>query len=218
MRTGVVAINRGMTSIFSEDGVRHQVTILEFNDCQVVEHKTVEKNGYNALLLGAVNKDVKKDYKSSPRITKPLACFYAKANIVPKTVLKEFRISSENFLDIGHHINPDHFNEGQYVDATSTSIGKGFAGAMKRWNFRGLEASHGVSISHRSHGSTGGRQDPGKVFKGKKMAGQLGNKRITIQNLQVMLIDNDTRIIAIKGSVPGVKGSYVFIKDAIKKS
>lgn len=171
----------------------------------------MQKDGYTALLVGA--KNVKPSKKS-----KPLRQIFANLKLEPKAYLKEFRVLESNLIDVGMFIKAEHFNIGQFVDITGDTIGKGFAGGMKRHNFRGLEASHGVSVSHRSHGSTGGRQDPGKVFKNKKMAGHMGDKQCTIQNLQVVAIDEEQQIIMIKGSVPGSKGSYVYIKDAVKKS
>jgi large subunit ribosomal protein L3 len=208
IRTGLIAKKLGMTSIFNDSGIRSIVTFLQVKECQVVSHKTIEKHGYNALVVGAF---------SAKKTNKPLKQFFANIKITPKIKLKEFRISEDNFIDVGCELSVSHFSDGQFVDVTATSIGKGFAGAMKRHNFRGLEASHGVSVSHRSHGSTGGRQDPGKVFKNKKMAGHLGAARVTIQNLCVISRDIDKGIIMVKGSVPGSKGSFVYIKDAIKK-
>jgi len=211
MKTGVVVKKIGMTSLFTEDGARFPVTFLQMIDCQVVGHKTVDKDGYVALLIGAKN-------TKASKLSKPLREMFAKVKIEPKAILKEFRVGEEDLLDIGSLITVDHFAIGQFVDVTGVTIGKGFAGGMKRHNFRGLEASHGVSVSHRSHGSTGGRQDPGKVFKNKKMAGHMGSARCTIQNLKVVGIDENSQIIMVKGSVPGAKGSTAYLRDSIKKS
>jgi large subunit ribosomal protein L3 len=211
MRTGLVAKKIGMSSMFNEKNQRCTLTFLKVEDCQVVDHRTVEKNGYSALVIGVNN------IKSS-KLSKPMRQVFANVKIECKAKLKEFRISDNNFLDIGAHLNSEHFTIGQFVDVTGTTIGKGFAGCMKRHNFKGLEASHGVSISHRSHGSTGGRQDPGKVFKNKKMAGHMGNVQVTMQNLQIMDVDKEKNIIMVSGNIPGSKGSYIYIKDAIKKT
>ncbi|WCR56068.1 50S ribosomal protein L3 [Rickettsia asembonensis] len=210
MRTGIIAQKIGMTSVFNDKGERISLTLVKVDDCQVVGHKTLEKHGYNALVIGI------KDKKIS-RVTKPMKQVFANAKISPKTKLKEFRISEENFIDIAANLEVDHFTAGQFVDITATTIGKGFAGSMKRHNFRGLEASHGVSISHRSHGSTGQRQDPGKVFKGKKMAGHMGCNQVTIQNLKIFAVDKERKLIMIQGNIPGHKNSYLSVKDAIKK-
>ncbi|RYE05965.1 MAG: 50S ribosomal protein L3 [Rickettsiaceae bacterium] len=211
MRTGLITKKVGMSSMFSDNGERYTITFLKVNNCQVIEQKTIEKHGYNALLLGAI------DAKTS-KVSKPLQQMFAKLQINPKEKLREFRVSGDSFLQIGTTIDVDHFSVGQFIDATGNSIGKGFAGGMKRHNFRGLEASHGVSVSHRSHGSTGGRQDPGRVFKNKKMAGHMGDSRVTIQNLKIIALDKETGIIMVNGSVPGSKGSYVYISDATKKT
>lgn len=211
MRTGLVAEKIGMTSMFNEKGQRYTLTFLKLEDCQVVGQKTLEKDGYNALVLGV--KKIK-----PTKISKSIKQIFANVKIEPKAKLKEFRVSEENFIDIGTALEVNHFDKGQFVDVTGVTIGKGFAGGMKRHNFRGLEATHGVSVSHRSHGSTGGRQDPGKVFKNKKMAGQMGCVQVTIQNLQIVDVDTQKGIIMVSGNVPGAKGSYVYIKDAIKKT
>lgn len=210
MRTGVIAQKMGMTRIYTDGGDHVPVTVLQLDNCQVVGQRTAEKNGYTAVQLGAGAKKVK-------RTTKAERGQFAKANVEPKAKVAEFRVDEENMINVGEEIIADHYFEGQYVDVTGTSIGKGFAGAMKRHNFGGLRASHGVSISHRSHGSTGQCQDPGKVFKGKKMAGHMGAARVTTQNLQVVKTDTDRGLILIKGAVPGPKGGWVFIKDAVKK-
>jgi len=210
MRTGLIAKKVGMTRIFSSEGEHLPVTVMQLENCQVVGQRTADKNGYTAVQLGAGAKKAK-------RTTKAERGQFAKANVEPKAKVAEFRVSEENMIDVGEEIIADHYFEGQYVDVTGTSIGKGFAGAMKRWNFGGLRATHGVSISHRSHGSTGQCQDPGKVFKGKKMAGHMGAARVTTQNLQIVKTDTERGLILIKGAVPGPKGGWVLIKDAVKK-
>ncbi|MDO5703495.1 MAG: 50S ribosomal protein L3 [Paracoccus sp. (in: a-proteobacteria)] len=210
MRTGVIAKKLGMTRLFLEDGRQVPVTVLQLDNLQVVAQRTEEKDGYTAVQLGAGEAKAK-------RTTAALRGHFAKANVAPKRKIAEFRVAPENLVDVGEEIIAAHYFAGQFVDIAGTSIGKGFAGAMKRHNFGGLRASHGVSISHRSHGSTGQCQDPGKVFKGKKMAGHLGAVRVTTQNLQVVKTDNDRGLIMVKGSVPGSKGGWVTIKDAVKK-
>ena len=209
MRSGMIAQKVGMTRVFSEDGSHIPVTVLKVENCQVVARMTDETDGYNALLVGVGSARVK-------RVPKPLRGHFAKAKIEPKQRLYEFRVSPEALIDVGAEILVDHFIPGQKVDVAGTSIGKGFAGAMKRHNFSGLRASHGVSVSHRSHGSTGNSQDPGKVWKGKKMAGHMGDARVTTQNLTVVSTDLGKGIILLKGAVPGSKGSYVLISDAVK--
>lgn len=211
MRSGLIAKKIGMTRVFAEGGVHVPVTVLHVDGAQVVAHKTVEKDGYNALQIGAGTAKVK-------RTTQPMRGHFAKANVEPKVKLAEFRVADDGFLDLGAELSADHFVAGQIVDVTSTSKGKGFAGAMKRWNFGGLRASHGVSISHRSHGSIGQCQDPGRVFKGKKMAGHYGDERKTIQNLEIVSTDSAEGIILIKGAVPGAKNGWVLINDAVKKA
>lgn len=210
MRAGIIAKKIGMSSAFDEFGARLTLTFLAIDNCQVIGSKTQEKNGYNAVVLGASNIPASKT-------TKSLRSVFAKLKIEPKGIIKEFRVDADNLLTIGSELQASHFKAGQFIDVSAKSIGKGFAGVMKRHNFRGLEASHGVSISHRSHGSTGGCQDPGKVFKNKKMAGQMGNTRVTVQNLQIFEIDEEHNILAVIGNVPGPKGGCVFIRDAIKK-
>ena len=210
MRTGVIAKKLGMTRLFLEDGRQVPVTVLHLDNLQVVAQRTAEKDGYVAVQLGAGDAKAK-------RVSAPLRGHFAKAGVAPKRKIAEFRVSEDNLVDVGEEIVADHYFAGQFVDVAGTSIGKGFAGAMKRHNFGGLRASHGVSISHRSHGSTGQCQDPGKVFKGKKMAGHMGAVRVTTQNLQVVKTDADRGIIMIKGAVPGSKGGWVTIKDAVKK-
>jgi len=209
-RTGIIAEKLGMSSLFSESGRLYPVTLLKIDNCQIISHRTVEKNGYNALVLGASN-------KKPSRESKAMKAMFAASKVEPKKYLKEFRISADSFLEVGSDVKVDHFRMGQFVDVQGISLGKGFAGGMKRHNFRGLEASHGVSVSHRSHGSTGGRQDPGRVFKNKKMAGHMGYEKVTMQNLEVIGVDVENSILLIKGGVPGHKGSIVYITDAVKK-
>lgn len=211
MRTGLIARKEGMTRIFDEDGQHIPVTVLKVDNCQVVAIRSQEKDGYTAVQLGAGKAKVKRTSKAN-------RARFAKAKVEPKKKLAEFRVSNENVLDVGAELGANHFILGQYVDVTGISIGKGFAGAMKRHNFAGLRASHGVSISHRSHGSTGQCQDPGKVFKGKKMAGQMGNERVTTQNLEVVGVDLEDNLILVKGPVPGAKSGWVLIRDAVKKA
>jgi large subunit ribosomal protein L3 len=210
MRSGVIVQKLGMTRIFTDAGEHIPVTVLKLDTCQVVGQKTVEKNGYTALQLGVGTAKVK-------RLTKADRGQFAVAKVEPKRKVVEFRVSPENLVDVGEEIIADHYFAGQFVDVSGTSVGKGFAGAMKRHNFGGLRASHGVSVSHRSHGSTGQCQDPGKVFKGKKMAGQMGNERVTVQNLQVVKTDTERGLIMVKGAVPGAKGGWVRLSDAVKK-
>jgi len=210
MRSGVIVQKLGMTRIFTDAGEHIPVTVLKLDTCQVVGQKTVEKNGYTALQLGVGTAKVK-------RLTKADRGQFAVAKVEPKRKVVEFRVSPENLVDVGEEIIADHYFAGQYVDVSGTSVGKGFAGAMKRHNFGGLRASHGVSVSHRSHGSTGQCQDPGKVFKGKKMAGQMGNERVTVQNLQIVKTDTERGLIMVKGAVPGAKGGWVRLSDAVKK-
>ncbi|MFD1882106.1 50S ribosomal protein L3 [Paracoccus pacificus] len=211
LRTGVIAKKLGMTRLFLEDGRQVPVTVLHLDNLQVVAQRTAEKDGYVAVQLGAGEAKAK-------RVSGPMRGHFAAAKVAPKRKIAEFRVAEENLIPVGEEIIADHYFAGQFVDIAGTSIGKGFAGAMKRHNFGGLRASHGVSISHRSHGSTGQCQDPGKVFKGKKMAGHLGAVRVTTQNLQVIKTDSDRGLIMVKGSVPGSKGGWVTIKDAVKKA
>jgi len=210
LRSGVIAKKVGMTRLFMEDGKQVPVTVLQLDSLQVVANRTAEKDGYSAVQLGAGTAKVK-------RVSKAMRGHFATANVAPKRKIAEFRVAPENLIEVGEEITANHYFEGQFVDVSGTSIGKGFAGAMKRWNFKGLRATHGVSISHRSHGSTGQCQDPGKVFKGKKMAGHMGAARVTTQNLQVVRTDADRGLIMVKGAVPGSKGGWVTIKDAVKK-
>ncbi len=209
MRSGVIAQKLGMTRIFTDGGEHVPVTVLKIDQCKVVAHRTEEKNGYTALQLGAGLAKVK-------NVTRAQRGHFAVANVEPTAKLAEFRVSPENLIDVGAEITANHFLEGQFVDVTGTSIGRGFAGSMKRHNFHGLRASHGVSVSHRSHGSTGQRQDPGKVFKGKKMAGHMGDERVTTQNLKVVKTDIDRGLVMVRGAVPGAKGGWVLLRDAVK--
>ena len=211
-RTGLIATKLGNSSYYSPNGSSTHVTILKIDDCIVSNIKTIDKDGYNAIQLASIdtNKDIKK-------INKPQRKNFTSINIKPKKIIKEFRVDNDNLLELGATLSVNHFKVDQYVDASSISIGKGFAGVMKRHNFAGLRASHGVSISHRSHGSTGQNQDPGRVFKGKKMAGRMGAKKVTKQNLKILEIDEKNKILVIKGSVPGKKYSTIFLKDSVKK-
>ena len=210
MRTGLIAQKLGMTRIFADDGAHVPVTVLKVDGCQVVAQRTLDRDGYQALQLGAGSAKV----KNTPRA---LRGHFAKAQVTPKRRLAEFRVSDDCYVDVGAELSAAHFVPGQQVDVVGTSIGKGFAGAMKRHNFKGLRASHGVSISHRSHGSTGQCQDPGKVFKGKKMAGRMGHERVTVQNLEIVRTDADDGLILVRGAVPGPKGGWLLISDALKQ-
>jgi large subunit ribosomal protein L3 len=210
MRTGVIARKMGMTRLFGEDGSHVPVTVLKVDGCQVVAVRTAEKDGYTAVQLGVGKAKVK-------NVGKPMRGHFAKAKVEPKRKLAEFRVEKDALLEVGAEITAGHYVPGQFVDVAGITIGKGFSGVMKRWNFRGLEASHGVSISHRSHGSTGGRQDPGKTWKEKKMAGHFGVERVTTQNLRVVATDVDRGLIMIKGAVPGSEGGYVMVTDAVKR-
>ncbi len=211
MRSGVIAKKLGMTRVFMEDGQQIPVTVLQMENVQVVAQRTSDRDGYTAVQLGAGTAKAK-------RTSQGMRGHFAAAKVEPKRKIAEFRVSADNLIEVGAEITADHYLTGQYVDIAGTSIGKGFAGAMKRHNFSGLRATHGVSVSHRSHGSTGQCQDPGKVFKGKKMAGHMGAVRVTTQNLQVVKTDADRGLLMIKGAVPGSKGGWVTIKDAVKKS
>ena len=210
MRSGLIAQKLGMTRIFAEDGSHVPVTVLSLQNCQVVGQRTADKDGYVALQLGAGQAKAK-------NTTKAERGQFAVAKVEPKRHVAEFRVDEANLIEVGATLQADHFVEGQLVDVTGTSIGKGFAGGMKRWNFGGLRATHGVSVSHRSIGSTGGRQDPGKTFKNKKMPGHMGDRRITTQNVKVVKTDVERGLIMIQGSVPGAKGAWIMIKDAVKK-
>ncbi|MFQ6550000.1 50S ribosomal protein L3 [Aestuariibius sp. 2305UL40-4] len=210
LRSGIIAKKVGMTRIFQGDGKQIPVTVLQLDKLQVVAQRTLEKDGYSAVQLGA-------GVAKAKRTSAPMRGHFAAAKVEPKRKVAEFRVHPDNLIGVGEEITANHYFEGQFVDVSGTSIGKGFAGAMKRHNFGGLRASHGVSISHRSHGSTGQCQDPGKVFKGKKMAGHMGAAKVTTQNLQVVKTDADRGLIMVKGAVPGSKGGWVTIKDAVKK-
>jgi large subunit ribosomal protein L3 len=211
MRSGVIAQKVGMTRVFTDAGVHVPVTVLRLANCQVVAHRTKDKNGYVALQLGSGVRKVK-------NVTKAERGNFALAKVEPKRKVAEFRVTEDALIPVGAEITADHFVPGQYVDVTGTSIGKGYAGGMKRWNFGGLRASHGVSISHRSIGSTGGRQDPGKTFKNKKMPGQLGGERVTTLNVKVVQTDVERGLILLEGSVPGAKGGWITVRDAVKKA
>ncbi|MEP3197245.1 MAG: 50S ribosomal protein L3 [Lentilitoribacter sp.] len=211
MRSGVIAQKVGMTRVYNDAGEHIPVTVLRLENCQVVAQRTQEKNGYSAVQVGVGRAKVKNTNKADRGQ-------FAVANVEPKSKMVEFRVSSDNMIEVGAELIASHFVSGQLVDVTGTSIGKGFAGAMKRHNFGGLRASHGVSISHRSHGSTGACQDPGKVFKGKRMAGHMGQTRVTTQNLEIVSTDVDRGLLLIKGAVPGSKGTWVTVRDAIKAS
>ena len=210
MRSGIIAKKVGMTRLFLEDGQQIPVTVLHMENLQVIAQRTSDSNGYTAVQLGTGAVKVK-------NVSKAMRGHFSVAKVEPKRKVAEFRVAPENLIDVGAELTADHYSVGQFVDVSGTSIGKGFAGAMKRHNFKGLRASHGVSISHRSHGSTGQCQGPGKVFKGKKMAGHMGAARVTTQNLQVVKTDADRGLIMIKGAVPGSKGGWVTVKDAGKK-
>ena len=211
MRTGLIAKKIGMTRLFGEDGAHIGVTVLQVEECDVVAVRTDEKDGYSAVQLGVGKRKAK-------NVTQPMRGHFAKAKVEPKAKVAEFRVAADAALEVGARLGVDHFVAGQFVDVQGVSIGKGFAGAMKRWNFRGLEATHGVSISHRSHGSTGNRQDPGRTFKNKKMAGHMGHRTRTVQNLEVFGVDNDRGLIMVKGGVPGPKGGWVRVSDAVKRA
>ena len=210
MRTGVIAQKLGMSRLFSDDGTHVPVSVLRIDGCQVVAQRTAEKDGYTALQLGIGEIKVK-------NVTKPMRGHFAKAGVEPRRKLAEFRVDPDMLVDVGAEFTADHFVPGQRIDVIGVSIGKGFAGAMKRHNFGGLRATHGVSISHRSHGSTGNRQAPGRVFKGKKMAGHLGDHRVTVLNLEVVRNDVERGLILVKGAVPGSKGAWLLVRDAVKR-
>ena len=211
MRTGVIAKKLGMARFFDEAGVHVPVTVLSLDGCQVTGQRTQDKDGYVALQLGAGAKKAK-------NTSKALRGHFAKAQVEPKREVVEFRVSEDNLIEVGAEFTADHFVAGQKVDVTGLTVGKGFAGAMKRWNFGGMRATHGVSVSHRAHGSTGNRQDPGKTFKNKKMAGHLGQETVTTLNVTVWKVDAERGLILVKGSVPGTEGSYVKIRDAVKSA
>jgi large subunit ribosomal protein L3 len=211
MRTGLIGKKVGMTRVFGEGGRHIPVTVIKVEECQVVSQRTIERDGYTAVQLGVGSAKAK-------NTSKAMRGHFAKANVEPKRKVVEFRVSDEGMVPVGSEILTSHFIDGQKVDLTGTSKGKGFAGAMKRHNFGGMRATHGVSISHRAHGSTGQCQDPGKVFKGKKMAGHMGDERVTIQNLEIVRTDDDLGLILVKGAVPGAKENWVLIQDAVKKA
>jgi large subunit ribosomal protein L3 len=211
MRTGLIAEKVGMTRVFDAEGAHVPVTVLKMDGCQVVAVRTAEKDGYTAVQLGLGKAKVK-------NVTKPMRGHFAKAKVEPKRRLVEFRVSADALLDVGAELSATHFLPGQYVDVTANSIGKGFAGVMKRHNFSGLRATHGVSVSHRSHGSTGNRQDPGRTFPGKLMAGHMGAARVTTQNLKIISVDAERGLILVQGSVPGAAGGYVLVADAKKRT
>ena len=213
MRTGIIGTKIGNSSFFHEDGSVIPITIIKVDDCVVSQIKTKDKDGYNAVQLASIENNLK-----ISNVKKPQRKIFSSINSKPKKVLKEFRVLEENLLEIGAILDVSHFQKDQIVDVTGVSIGKGFQGSMKRHNFKGGRASHGVSVSHRAHGSTGNSQDPGRVFKGKKMAGHMGAKKVTKQNLKIISVDQDNKLISIMGSVPGKKNTVVLIKDAIKKS
>src|SRR3984957_20287806 len=210
MRTGLIAQKLGMSRIFTDEGNHVPVTVLRVDNCQVVAQRTQERDGYTALQLGVGTAKVK-------NVTQPMRGHFAAAKVEPKKHMAEFRVSEDALVDIGAEITAAHFVAGQYVDVTGTSIGKGYAGGMKRWNFSGLRATHGVSVSHRSLGSTGQRQDPGKTFKNKKMAGHMGAERVTTLNLEVVATDAERGVLMLKGAVPGSAGGWVLVRDAVKR-
>jgi large subunit ribosomal protein L3 len=210
MRTGLIAQKLGMTRHFTETGNHVPVTVLKVDNCQVVAVRTAEKDGYTAVQLGVGKAKVK-------NVTKPMRGHYAKAKLEPKRKLAEFRVPKDGLLEVGAELSVEHFLPGQFVDVVGTTKGRGFSGVMRRHNFGGLRATHGVSVSHRSHGSTGQRQDPGKVFKNKRMAGHYGDERVTTQNLRVVATDAERGLIMIEGAVPGYEGNYVLVKDAAKR-
>ncbi len=211
MRTGLIAQKVGMSRMFDDSGNHVPVTVLRVDGCQVVSNRTIETDGYTAVQLGVGTAKAK-------RVGRAMRGHFAKAKVEPKRKLVEFRVDEDGLVDVGAELSVEHFIAGQFVDVTGTSIGKGFAGAMKRHNFSGLRASHGVSVSHRSHGSTGQCQFPGKVFKGKKMAGHMGAERVTVQNLKIVATDAEEGLVLVNGAVPGARGGYVLIKDAVKRA
>jgi large subunit ribosomal protein L3 len=209
MRTGVIAKKMGMTRLFQDDGRHVPVTVLALEGCQVIGQRTEETDGYTALQVGAGTAKAK-------NVAKPQRVAFGKAEVEPKAKVIEFRVEADGLVDVGTEISADHFVPGQMVDVSGVTQGKGFAGAMKRWGFGGMRATHGVSISHRAHGSTGNRQDPGRVFKNKKMAGHMGARNRTQQNLEIVRTDAERGLLFVKGSVPGSKGSWLFVRDAVK--
>ena len=211
LRTGVIATKLGMSRVFGESGRHVPVTVLQLDQCRVVGHRTADRDGYSAMQIGSGKAKTK-------RVSKANRTVFGSRNVEPPKKVVEFRVSDDAYVDVGTEISAEHFVTGQFVDLVGTSKGKGFAGAMKRHGFSGLRASHGVSISHRSHGSTGNCQEPGKVWKGKKMAGHMGDERVTVQNLEVVGTDAERGVILVKGAIPGAKGGYVLISDALKKA
>ena len=209
MRTGVIAKKMGMTRLFQDDGRHVPVTVLQLEGVQVVARREVERDGYTAVQIGAGSAKAK-------NVAKPQRGHFGKAEVEPKAILCEFRVEADGLLEVGAELSADHFVAGQLVDVSGRTQGKGFAGAMKRWGFGGLRATHGVSVSHRSHGSTGNRQDPGRVFKNKKMAGHMGDRNRTQQNLEIVQTDAERGLLFVKGSVPGSKGAWLIVKDAVK--
>ena len=210
MRAGLIARKLGMTRLFTDEGEHVPVTVLQVDKCEVVAVRTAERDGYTAVQLGVGTAKVK-------NVSKPMRGHFAKAKVEPKRKVAEFRVDPDGLLEVGAEIGADHFLAGQFVDVVGTSIGKGFAGSMKRHNFGGLRATHGVSVSHRSHGSTGNRQDPGRTFPGKKMAGHMGDRRVTTLNLKVVSTDAERGLIMIRGAVPGAEGGFVLVRDAVKR-
>ncbi len=210
MRSGVIAQKLGMTRVFTDAGEHVPVTVLKLDNCQVIAHRTADKEGYVALQLGMGSRKAK-------NVSKALRGHFAKSKVEPKRKVAEFRVSQDALIPVGAELTADHFVVGQYVDVTGTSVGKGFAGGMKRWNFGGLRASHGVSVSHRSIGSTGGRQDPGKTFKNKKMPGHMGDRTVTTLNLKVVRTDVERGLVMVEGAVPGSKGGFIMVRDAVKQ-
>ena len=210
MRSGVIAQKLGMTRVFTDAGEHVPVTVLKLDNCQVIAHRTADKEGYVALQLGTGSRKAK-------NVSKALRGHFAKSKVEPKRKVAEFRVSDDAVIPVGAELTADHFVVGQYVDVTGTSVGKGFAGGMKRWNFGGLRASHGVSVSHRSIGSTGGRQDPGKTFKNKKMPGHMGDRTVTTLNLKVVRTDVERGLVMVEGAVPGSKGGFIIVRDAVKQ-
>ena len=210
MRSGVIAQKLGMTRVFTDAGEHVPVTVLKLDNCQVIAHRTADKEGYVALQLGTGSRKAK-------NVSKALRGHFAKSKVEPKRKVAEFRVSDDAVIPVGAELTADHFVVGQYVDVTGSSVGKGFAGGMKRWNFGGLRASHGVSVSHRSIGSTGGRQDPGKTFKNKKMPGHMGDRTVTTLNLKVVRTDVERGLVMVEGAVPGSKGGFIMVRDAVKQ-
>ena len=211
MRAGLIARKLGMTRLFTDEGEHVPVTVLQVDKCEVVAVRTAERDGYTAVQLGVGTAKVK-------NVSKPMRGHFAKAKVEPKRKVAEFRVDPDGLLEVGVEIGADHFLAGQFVDVVGTSIGKGFAGSMKRHNFHGLRATHGVSVSHRSHGSTGNRQDPGRTFPGKKMAGHYGHERVTTQNLKIVAADDEKGLLLVSGAVPGPRGGYIIVKDASKRA